>query len=96
MIIKCEQSELLADLEVSYYEYLSYQNMINSLRKNNQYDENYWDMWSQYMEVTAEYETLKEHLNAEIIIPITDKKSCNWNVNFETNEIYIEFTDDNE
>jgi hypothetical protein len=87
--IKIKNSTLLNDLEVSHYEYNSYISILNEIRTRG-YDEKYWDFWSQYMEAFAEYETLKEHLRVEIIIPIVGNNyNGNWEVNFETGEILI-------
>lgn len=87
--IKIKNSTLLNDLEVSHYQYNNYINLLNEIRTRG-YDEKYWDFWTQYMAVFTEYETLKEHLRVEIIVPVVgDNYNGNWRVDFENGEILI-------
>ena len=86
--VNIADTDLFDDLEVAYYEYNSYFNIINTI-KNQGYDENYWDVWFQYMEVLVEYETLKERLRVEIIVPVVGEIFDRWEVNFEEGVVYI-------
>ena len=88
-IIQIDNKDLVADLEVSYYEYNSYVNMLKEA-KNNGYNSEYWSLWEQYMEVCSEYETLKEHIRAEYVVPaVGENYPGTWEVNFDNQEIYI-------
>ena len=78
MITDVKNNELLADLEVSHYEQASYQNILNGIVKNHGYNEEYWKIWEQYMSVRSEYDTLKEHIRVEYIIPAVGEDHPGW------------------
>ena len=90
---KIENSDLLTNLEIAHYEFNSYVDILNEV-KTHGYNEEYWNIWNQYMQIYVEYETLKEELRTQIIVPIVgDNYPGGWEVNFDTQEIYI--TDEN-
>lgn len=87
--IDISKIKLFSDLEVCYYEYCAYTDILRGARSNG-YNEEYWNLWSQYMEVLGEYETLKEHLRVEVIVPLMGENTpCNWEVKFEEGLLYI-------
>ncbi len=88
-IIQIDNKDLVADLEVSHYEYNSYLNMLQEA-KSNGYNSEYWSLWGQYMEVCSEYETLKEHIRAEYVVPAVGENYPGWwEIDFDTCKITI-------
>ena len=89
MIIKIIDENLVIDLETSHHEYNSYLNMLEN-SKINGYDEEYWSLWKQFMEVRAEYDTLKEHIRVDYVIPAVGENYPGWwEIDFNKNEIII-------
>ena len=90
MIIEIKDDELLADLEVNHYECLSYENILSETARSYGYNESYWEIWKQYMEVFVSYYTLKEHFRTNYIIPAVGENYPGWwEVNFENKTITI-------
>ena len=86
---KIENSDLLTRLEIAHYEFNSYLDILNDI-KSRGYDDEYWNMWKQYMSVLTEYETIKEELRVTIIVPIVGENYPGvWEAKFDTQEIYI-------
>lgn len=82
--------ELFTNLEVVHYEFNSYLNILHDLKINSGYNEEYWNTWKEYIRVLGEYETLKEQLRIDFIIPIVgDDFNGNWEANFDTGEVII-------
>ena len=82
--------ELFTNLEVVHYEFNSYLNILHDLKINSGYNEEYWDTWKEYIRILGEYETLKEQLRIDFIIPIVgDDFNGNWEANFDTGEVII-------
>ena len=89
IIVQVDNENLVKNLEVSHYEYVSYNNMLESAKVNG-YNQEYWDLWSQYMEVCSEYETLKEHIRVEFIVPAVGEDYPGWwEIDFENKIITI-------
>ena len=88
-IIRVDDNDFIDELEVSHYEFNSYTNMLD-YSKENGYNDEYWDIWQQYMEVYVEYTTLKEKLRVNYIVPAVGENYPGWwEINFERKEIYI-------
>ena len=88
--IEMKDVELFTNLEVVHYEFNSYLNILHDLKINSGYNEEYWDTWKEYIRILGEYETLKEQLRIDFIIPIVgDDFDGNWEANFDTGEIVI-------
>ena len=88
--IQMKDVELFTNLEVVHYEFNSYLNILHDLKINSGYNEEYWDTWKEYIRILGEYETLKEQLRIDFIIPIVgDDFDGNWEANFDTGEIVI-------
>lgn len=88
-ITELSENDLFTNLEVVHYEYESYLNILEDLKKKG-YNDEYWTTWKDYIRVLGEYETLKEQLRVTFVIPLVgDGFDGNWEANFETGEIYI-------
>ncbi len=88
--IQMKDVELFTNLEVVHYEFNSYLNILHDLKINSGYNEEYWDTWKEYIRILGEYETLKEQLRIDFIIPIVgDDFNGNWEANFDTGEVII-------
>ena len=87
--VKITNNNLLADLEASHYEYTSYMDILNSAKING-YTQEYWSLWEQFMEVQSEYETFKEHLRVEFVVPaVGDNYNGIWEVDFDQGVVFI-------
>ena len=88
--IQMKDVELFTNLEVVHYEFNSYLNILHDLKINSGYNEEYWDTWKEYIRILGEYETLKEQLRIDFIIPIVgDDFNGHWEANFDTGEVII-------
>ena len=88
--IQMKDVELFTNLEVVHYEFNSYLNILHDLKINSGYNEEYWDTWKEYIRILGEYETLKEQLRIDFIIPIVgDDFNGNWEAKFDTGEEII-------
>ena len=88
--IQMKDVELFTNLEVVHYEFNSYLNILHDLKINSGYNEEYWDTWKEYIRILGEYETLKEKLRIQFIVPIVGEGyDGNWEANFDENMIYI-------
>lgn len=89
--ISMENVELFTQLEITHYEFNSYIDILADMRNNNtNYNENYWRIWKEYINILGEYETLKEKLRVEFIVPIVGEGyGGNWEANFDEGIVYI-------
>lgn len=88
-IVKIDNEDLITNLEASYYEHNSYLDMLKYIKENG-YNNEYWDIWEQYMEVRSEYDTLKEHIRVEYVIPaVGDNYPGWWEIDFDKRQLFI-------
>lgn len=89
--IAMKDAELFAELEIAHYEFNSYANILNDMKNSdNGYNDEYWSTWKEYIKVLGEYETLKEKLRIQFVVPIVGEGyDGNWEANFDENMIYI-------
>lgn len=89
-IVKITDLNLLTDLKTSFCEHNSYLNILDCERKTNGYSEEYWKLWSQFMEVMSEYNTFKEKLRIAFIVPAVGENYPGWwEIDFQNKTVII-------
>lgn len=88
--ISMKDVELFTNLEITHYEFNSYLNILTDIRNSKGYNEEYWNTWNDYIKVLVEYETLKEQLRIQFVVPIVGEDyNGSWEANFEEGVVYI-------
>ena len=81
--------------EVNYLQKLNYEiearkNLCQFLIRQNIRNKAFDDYHNEYIELLAEYELAKLELQNNYIKPVIGNQTCNWNLDFQTNEVNID------
>ena len=81
--------------EVNYLQKLNYEiearkNLCQFLIRQNIRNKSFDDYHNEYIELFAEYELAKLELENNYIKPVIGNQTCNWNLDFQTNEVNID------
>ena len=79
MTLSLENWSYFTDLEKSFYEKLSYENLLSYMSNRNIPTNEYFE---EYQNVIKTYSELCQKLEQEIIIPATNQEKVFWEVDF--------------
>ena len=81
--------ELCEEFELAQRKYQIYNDMLFFVKQNG-YNDQYWELWQQLMEVQASCNTLHEFIRVKYIVPLFEETQVNWVVNFQNLNIEID------
>ena len=88
-ITQIADKNFITNLKISCDEYNNYLNMLKQIKKNG-YNNEYWLLWKQFMDVCSEFNTLKEQLRVNYVVPIVgENHPGEWTVDFKTGDVFI-------
>lgn len=93
-IIPIEDEEFINKLERVHYEVIGRQHIVNYMNLNGMNnDENYQNLWEEYLQYLKVYDILKNQINEKYLNPAIKQKiisqNYTWEIDFDTSRIKV-------